>query len=533
MLWKKVLPIGEYQALDKCFTFTTTSTNDEKHRSLIIPFGITSVEQYIALNKDYLNTIKEYPQYLQIQLQRSVIINGQLAKNVDEIGFGYSLDVPFQGNTIHYQLKGIIVHQGTVGVGHYISYIVNTKTREWLCFNDDAISKIPWYAFDIQQKAFGGNNDSWTAYILIYEQVNSCINNSHQLINTITSLYSTVNESTSDELPYAIVKELYNFNSLKTIPRSSLYSLLLAKNCLVDLTDESIVHLLFKFISHESDLVRSITSNFFEQSLLKSYSTSTPIIKKVLSSILPTYQQQQTKEQFKQTLHFIKLIIQNSKPQSLPKEVYEYCICVNNSLPSSQSYYTNVYDSQIRQLLQDIIDLSNITLNDVLQNLSLFQLLIETSNGIEIVKSLFKENLLELTQCIKDSIKTTKLSYLFNLIELILNSNDIKAIYSLLSIYQSNGQHSLPPQYCNGLFTMIQPNDDGLRLIKLIVQSTNPIVDQCLQEMYGSYRLIKKTLMLYCSEKKGISIETYQTLKNNVDGLGIREIYEKTLSYPY
>ncbi|KAL7714376.1 USP domain-containing protein [Entamoeba marina] len=525
---EQVLPIAEYQALDKCFTFTTTFTNDEKHRSLIIPFGISSVEQYIALNKDHLSTIKEYPQYLQIQLQRSVIINGQSTKNVDEIGFGYSLDVPFQGNTIHYQLKGIIVHQGTVGVGHYISYIVNTKTREWTCFDDGVVSKIPWYAFDIQQKAFGGNDDSWTAYIIIYEQVNSCINNSHQLINTITSLHSNLFESTTIILPNTIVKELYNFNSLKTIPRSSLYSLLLAKNCLVNLTDESIVHLLFKFISHESDLVKSITSNFFEQSLRQLHSTSTPIINKVLSSILPIYQQQQqTKEQFKQTLRFIKLIIQNSKPQSLPKEVYEYCICANNSLLSSQSYYPNVYDSQIRQLLQDIIDLSNITLNDVLQNLSLFQLLIETSNGIEIVKSLFKENLFELAQCIKYSIKTTKLSYLFNLIELILNSNDIKSIYSLLSIYQSNSQHLLPPQYCNGLFTMIQPNDDGLLLIKLIVQSTNPIVDQCLQEMYGSYRLIKKTLMLYCSEKKGISIETYQTLRNNVDDLGIREIYEK------
>jgi len=72
-----------------------------------------------------------------------------------------------------YNLKGVIIHVGTVHAGHYYSLIKDKYTKKWFKFNDTQIT-----TFDINNlpnEAFGnrgeGNfNRSNNAYILIYER---------------------------------------------------------------------------------------------------------------------------------------------------------------------------------------------------------------------------------------------------------------------------------------------------------------------------------------------------------------------------
>lgn len=80
-------------------------------------------------------------------------------------------------------MKGVVIHKGTAGYGHYYS-LVNHKADKWIKFNDSIIED-----FEIRRlpgEGFGGkesedNSEFWTgagidvsstnAYILVYERL--------------------------------------------------------------------------------------------------------------------------------------------------------------------------------------------------------------------------------------------------------------------------------------------------------------------------------------------------------------------------
>ena len=80
-----------------------------------------------------------------------------------------------------YMLKGVIIHQGDVGHGHYFSYIrpdmdsSGTAGTEWFEFNDHRVK--PFQTNDLAAACFGGRRPgrktetSSNAYLLLYERV--------------------------------------------------------------------------------------------------------------------------------------------------------------------------------------------------------------------------------------------------------------------------------------------------------------------------------------------------------------------------
>eukprot|EP00826_Nyctotherus_ovalis_P067000 TRINITY_DN9975_c0_g2_i1.p1 TRINITY_DN9975_c0_g2~~TRINITY_DN9975_c0_g2_i1.p1 ORF type:complete len:280 (+),score=75.26 TRINITY_DN9975_c0_g2_i1:64-903(+) len=105
-----------------------------------------------------INSFFEFPQ--KIDLQKYTFMASQ--------SFETSCD-----NYFHYDLKGVIVHIGTVNAGHYYSLIRDNATDQWLKFNDSIID-----GFDIRMlknETFGNSSgslvqDTNSAYILIYQR---------------------------------------------------------------------------------------------------------------------------------------------------------------------------------------------------------------------------------------------------------------------------------------------------------------------------------------------------------------------------
>lgn len=88
---------------------------------------------------------------------------------------------------IMYELHGVIIHSGTVEMGHYYSYIRERGTDKWFKFDDDCVS--PFNPEDLPELAFGGEVTetrydsktgrrveqrkvrSYNAYVLVYDKV--------------------------------------------------------------------------------------------------------------------------------------------------------------------------------------------------------------------------------------------------------------------------------------------------------------------------------------------------------------------------
>ena len=48
----------------------------------------------------------------------------------------------YLGNVYNYNLKSIIIHEGSCMGGHYYTYTKNIKTNKWFNFNDEKVSEI-------------------------------------------------------------------------------------------------------------------------------------------------------------------------------------------------------------------------------------------------------------------------------------------------------------------------------------------------------------------------------------------------------
>ena len=61
-----------------------------------------------------------------------------------------------------YQLRAVIVHQGTLSCGHYLTYVKKGfPVQEWFRFDDDVVELIP--PSEMEQLE--------SAYVLIYEKI--------------------------------------------------------------------------------------------------------------------------------------------------------------------------------------------------------------------------------------------------------------------------------------------------------------------------------------------------------------------------
>ncbi|OHT12004.1 hypothetical protein TRFO_18287 [Tritrichomonas foetus] len=65
-----------------------------------------------------------------------------------------------------YELFGVLVHSGTTVSGHYYAFLRPTIDDDWHEFNDSTVHKVD--SFQATERNFGGNNQSFSAYMLIY-----------------------------------------------------------------------------------------------------------------------------------------------------------------------------------------------------------------------------------------------------------------------------------------------------------------------------------------------------------------------------
>ena len=67
-----------------------------------------------------------------------------------------------------YNLKAVIIHDGTINSGHYYSYI--KYDGKWFCFNDSKVSEVPETL--VFEDAKGLKVESRNCYCLIYVKLN-------------------------------------------------------------------------------------------------------------------------------------------------------------------------------------------------------------------------------------------------------------------------------------------------------------------------------------------------------------------------
>ncbi|XP_020285406.1 ubiquitin carboxyl-terminal hydrolase 47 isoform X2 [Pseudomyrmex gracilis] len=82
-----------------------------------------------------------------------------------------------------YELFSIMIHSGSASGGHYYAYIKDFRTQQWLCFNDQSVTRI---THDDIQKTYGGGPSrayysgayscSTNAYMLMYRQIDRARN---------------------------------------------------------------------------------------------------------------------------------------------------------------------------------------------------------------------------------------------------------------------------------------------------------------------------------------------------------------------
>ncbi|ELP88124.1 hypothetical protein EIN_222970 [Entamoeba invadens IP1] len=542
LLWdalEKQLDSNDYKQLSHYFSIVTEekfgldkSIKREVQMSLLVPYGMRSIEQYIA-ETDNLKHIVECPDYLQIQLQRSLYDSESKSgwNSTDMVSFGYELELPKENDSVKYSLKGVIVHMGTVSVGHYISYIVDPSNNEdWFCFNDDKVSHISWYNFDIQTKCFGQQANSEfvpTAYILIYQKmhkVNRCVN------QTISFIAET--QQRQLPLPTQMVEKLFAFSVTQEPTKDTLRALSLIKDCYIDVSNKPLVVKLLRYLVSNNEVVRvcvyQLFANYHKLPVLDfNYVT---IVSNLLSTnytyLLPT-----TTSNITQWLLFLESFCSREDIGSIGKTVLIYATkslsVLNNDVPNAQ---------QVKTLLYQLIGMSHPTIVEIQQEPQLLRCVLLSKNGSEEIKHMFNDQLFELSLLIKECFDCEDVLLYTDLIQMILDSENVNAIYSLLSIYtesnRSSKHKSLKQEFTNGLFTLVKPTPRGLMLLEKILKNKDkPIVRQCLNCMYGAYDLMRDICTQYVHSIKP-QITTFEQAKAEIINIGFAIICEECDSHP-
>jgi ubiquitin C-terminal hydrolase len=72
---------------------------------------------------------------------------------------------------LKYDLSAVIIHDGTVDIGHYYCYVKHSK-KQWLKINDNIVETIPFSKMKEDaiglRASYGGNTASRNAYLLLY-----------------------------------------------------------------------------------------------------------------------------------------------------------------------------------------------------------------------------------------------------------------------------------------------------------------------------------------------------------------------------
>ncbi|XP_063167607.1 ubiquitin carboxyl-terminal hydrolase 28 isoform X2 [Candoia aspera] len=79
-----------------------------------------------------------------------------------------SMDQVYADSQLHqvpYRLHAVLVHEGQANAGHYWAYIYSLPQRNWLKYNDIAVTESSWE--ELERDSFGGSKNA-SAYCLIY-----------------------------------------------------------------------------------------------------------------------------------------------------------------------------------------------------------------------------------------------------------------------------------------------------------------------------------------------------------------------------
>ncbi|KCV70445.1 hypothetical protein, variant [Fonticula alba] len=193
---------GEYKSYIRCLNVEYESSRTETFFDIQLnvqglPNLERSFEQYIseerldgenAYNADGFGLqaatkgviFTKFPPVLHLQLKRYEydIHTGNNVKVTSHFEFPDTIDLgPYMEKDEHgrsqskiYHLYGVLVHEGTVNLGHYFSFLRPRKNGLWYQFNDDEVNPVDYSL--VTRDSFGSNQQvcrqTTTAYMLVY-----------------------------------------------------------------------------------------------------------------------------------------------------------------------------------------------------------------------------------------------------------------------------------------------------------------------------------------------------------------------------
>ena len=162
---------------------------NESFMKLQEPNFLTGENQYFAESANHkidakkIQTLGKLPPYLIIQLSRfeykyaqgiRMKINSQftfptLLDLKSYVSKSYLKDQNNNEIITHYNLRGIIMHQGSADFGHYTSYIKDRLSDKWFLYNDLSVKEVS--ESEVLKNAYGTSTENSSAYILFYDRM--------------------------------------------------------------------------------------------------------------------------------------------------------------------------------------------------------------------------------------------------------------------------------------------------------------------------------------------------------------------------
>lgn len=129
-----------------------------------------------ATKIDYLESL---PKVLILQLKRFFYTSEENTKNNMRVVYQETLSLKLRdGSTQDYNLKIVVVHEGTAGNGHYFTYILDSTKGKWISADDQRVEYVE--REEAMDMNYGNENgtDSRVAYLLVYRKKSKSDNSS-------------------------------------------------------------------------------------------------------------------------------------------------------------------------------------------------------------------------------------------------------------------------------------------------------------------------------------------------------------------
>ena len=75
--------------------------------------------------------------------------------------------LPLGGGTATYHLRAVIMHKGSIAIGHYTAFVRSGLHDQWYFCND---ALMPREVTNVKEQMLAAGNGQGEAYMLIYEQ---------------------------------------------------------------------------------------------------------------------------------------------------------------------------------------------------------------------------------------------------------------------------------------------------------------------------------------------------------------------------